>query len=81
MGIQQSGKTGVKSGSKKKDYSRHGFDPHPATSPVPGAFGAHGATPQGDMSTSEERTEEGKKTSRPRGRARNLDKAALQKLP
>jgi len=30
-------KAGVKSSAKKLDTSRHGFDPHPAAGPVPGA--------------------------------------------
>lgn len=32
-------KAGVKSSAKKLDTSRHGFDPHPAAGPVPGADG------------------------------------------
>jgi hypothetical protein len=32
-------KAGVKSLSKKASSSRHGLNPHPATTPVPGASG------------------------------------------
>jgi hypothetical protein len=35
----QSSKRGVRSDSQKRDRSRHGFDPIPATAPVEGAFG------------------------------------------
>jgi hypothetical protein len=36
---QTSNKSGVASTSKKLDNSRHGFDSHPATRKVDGAFG------------------------------------------
>jgi hypothetical protein len=35
----QSNKSGVRSDSQKRDNTRHGADPMPASAPVPGAFG------------------------------------------
>lgn len=51
MGAQTSNKSGVKSTTKKMEYSRHGFDPQPAAKKVPGAFGKEDedpAPPDGD---------------------------------
>lgn len=39
MGIDQSNKRGMQSGSRKEVTSRHGFEPAPNASPVAGAFG------------------------------------------
>jgi hypothetical protein len=39
MGTQQSGKTGMESDSQKQANTRHGSDPAPETSQVPGAHG------------------------------------------
>ena len=50
MNRQTSTKSGVKSTTKKMEYSRHGFDPHPSTHPVPGATGQREkkVAPEGD---------------------------------
>ncbi len=51
MNLQTSTKSGVKSTAKKMEYSRHGFDPHPATHQVPGATGKQrekNVAPEGD---------------------------------
>jgi hypothetical protein len=39
MAKQTSNKAGVRSLGEKQANSRHGFDPHPASGPVPGADG------------------------------------------
>ncbi|HEV8579463.1 MAG TPA: hypothetical protein VGX68_10315 [Thermoanaerobaculia bacterium] len=40
--MDQSNKHGLRSDSKKEASTRHGFEPAPDASPVPGAFGKHG---------------------------------------
>jgi hypothetical protein len=44
MGVQSSGKRGVRSSSQKGATSRQGLAPMPQTAPVPGAFGQEGRT-------------------------------------
>lgn len=39
--MEQSQKTGKKSDAQKLDRARDGYDPLPASNPVPGAFGEH----------------------------------------
>ncbi|HEX9943875.1 MAG TPA: hypothetical protein VGG03_17825 [Thermoanaerobaculia bacterium] len=62
MGIDQSNKRGLRSGSKKEASMRHGFEPAPDASPVPGAFGRRGDT-AGDLGSEElaHRTEQGER--------------------
>lgn len=46
MNRDTSKKSGKQSTAKKLDSSRYGFEPTPATSPVPGAFGKSGKPSQ-----------------------------------
>ncbi|HKG46760.1 MAG TPA: hypothetical protein VKB02_08545 [Pyrinomonadaceae bacterium] len=39
--MEQSQKTGKKSDAQKLNRAREGYDPLPASNPVPGAFGEH----------------------------------------
>lgn len=53
----QSSKRGVRSDSQKRDRSRHGFDPIPATAPVEGAFGQTGEVFEQDRHADERESE------------------------
>jgi hypothetical protein len=50
MGVQASGKRGLKSESRKAATSRHGLATQPATRPVGGAFGREGRDRQSPRS-------------------------------
>lgn len=52
MGIDQSNKRGMASGSEKEASTRHGFDQAPETTPAAGAFGRRGDT-AGDAGSEE----------------------------
>lgn len=71
MSQQTSKKTGVKSSAEKASNTRHGTNPMPATSPVPGAFGKGGVENTDEMgsanravrrNTNEGRDPEGQET-------------------
>ena len=49
MSEQHSGKSGVASTSRKQANSKHGFDTHPASQPVAGAFGAEDEPPRDEL--------------------------------
>ena len=53
----QSSKRGVRSDSQKRDRSRYGFDPIPATAPVEGAFGHQGEASEQDRPTDDRESE------------------------
>ena len=49
MAEQQSQKRGVRSEAQKTERAREGYEPLPASQPVPGAFGEHGADRHSDQ--------------------------------
>ncbi|MFN7944862.1 MAG: hypothetical protein U0Z53_05885 [Blastocatellia bacterium] len=67
MGRQNSGKSGVQSTSEKMAGSRHGFDPHPATSRVGGASGKGSTRPDENFQGTDLMETRDKNVKRPAG--------------